>query len=49
MGTIGDSKQLKLADIRDHINDKDAELVKQKLDNLKKNSNSALSRTDRSL
>ena len=31
MGTIGDNKQLRLADIKDSIRDRDADVVKNKL------------------
>ncbi len=36
MGTIGDNKHLKLSDIRDRIDDKDANVVKQRLDALRR-------------
>jgi len=50
LGTIGDNKQLKLADIRDRIGDRDAEVIKQRLDSLRRNQNNSqvLSHTDRS-
>jgi hypothetical protein len=51
MGTIGDNKQLRLTDIKDRIGDKDADLVKQRIDVLRRNQNAShmLERTDKSL
>ncbi len=51
MGTIGDRKHLHITDIRDRVGDKDANLVKQRLDVLRKNQNASqiLERTDKSL
>lgn len=51
MGTIGDNKQLRLTDIKERIGDKDADLVKQRIDVLRKNQNASqmLERTDKSL
>jgi hypothetical protein len=51
MGTIGDNKQLRLTDIKDRIGDKDADLVKQRIDVLRRNQNASqmLDRTDKSL
>jgi hypothetical protein len=50
LGTIGDNKQLKLGDIRDRIGDRDADVVKQRLDSLKRSQNNSqlVSQTDRS-
>lgn len=51
MGTIGDSKNLRLDDFKDRIGHKDAETVKQRLDMLRRNTNNTqmLSRTEKSL
>jgi hypothetical protein len=51
MGTIGDNKQLRLTDIKDRIGDKDADLVKQRIDVLRRNQNASqmLDRSDKSL
>ncbi len=49
MGTIGDNKKLRLADISDSINDMDAEAVKNRLQNLRqRNKSHVISKTDRS-
>ena len=49
LGTIGDNKLFKLADIQDSIHDHDADAVKYKLDHLKVgNKSSIISRNDRS-
>ena len=51
MGTIGDNKHMQLTDIKDRIGNGDADMVKQRLDILRKNQNASqmVERTDRSL
>lgn len=49
MGTIGDNKKLKLADISESIHDMDAEAVKNRLENLReRNKSHIISTSDRS-
>lgn len=50
MGTIGDNKSFKLAEVQDFHQDRDSEAVKYRLDHLKAgNKSSIISRSDRSL